>query len=167
MNSGGNNKGVTYQIYPIGYTRQDDSGFYLEILEPYRPGLQHLDQFSHVKVYWWGDHSDNPEDRAKMQAELPYADSVTAGVFACRAEYRPNPILESICFLLDVDLENGIVRLPWIDAYESTPILDLKPYIPISDRIRDVRVPEWLAMLPEWMEDAAEFFAAEGAGFFE
>jgi tRNA-Thr(GGU) m(6)t(6)A37 methyltransferase TsaA len=167
MNSGGNTQGEIFEIYPIGYIRQDEAGFYLEILGPFRDGLLQLDQFSHVKVYWWGHHSDNPEARATLQAELPYADSVTAGVFACRAEYRPNPILESICYLLEVDLEKGIVRLPWIDAFEGTPVLDLKPYIPISDRIRDVQVAEWLQMLPEWMEDAAEFFAAEGADFFD
>jgi tRNA (Thr-GGU) A37 N-methylase len=55
-----------------------------------------------------------------------------------------------------------IVHLAWIDAFDGTPVLDLKPYIPISDRVRDVRIAEWLADWPEWMEDAAEFFAEAG-----
>lgn len=45
------------------------------------------------------------------------------------------------------------------------PIIDLKPYIPISDRIRDYKVAEWLADWPEWMEDAAEYFAEQATDF--
>jgi tRNA (Thr-GGU) A37 N-methylase len=66
------------------------------------------------------------------------------------------------CFLLDVDEGSGIVHLAWIDAFDGTPILDLKPYIPVSDRIRDVGVPEWFTDWPEWMEDGADFFAEAG-----
>lgn len=161
------NQSQPYQIYPIGYARQSEMGYQLEILEPFRPALEHLDKFSHVKIYWWADQNDNEAARATLQAELPYAPGVTAGVFACRSEYRPNPILETVCFILDIDQENGVVSLPWIDALDGTPVIDLKPYIPISDRVRDVNVPEWLSMLPEWMEDAAEFFATEGADFFD
>ena len=157
----------TFTLNPIGYTRQSDMGFQLEILEEFRPALKHLDQFSHVKVYWWGDQIDTPELRATLQADLPYASGVNAGVFACRAEYRPNPILETICFILDIDEVNGKITVPWIDAHDGTPLIDLKPYIPMSDRVRDVNVPEWLSMLPGSMEEAAEFFAAEGANFFD
>ena len=157
----------TFHLHPIGYARQTEMGCQLEILEAFRPALKQLDQFSHVKVYWWADQNDTPEMRSKLQTELPYAPGVTAGVFACRAEYRPNPIAETISFILDVDEQNGILTLPWIDAFDGTPLLDLKPYIPMSDRVRDINVPEWLEMLPECMEDAAEFFAGEGAGFFE
>ncbi|MBU0510742.1 MAG: SAM-dependent methyltransferase [Chloroflexi bacterium] len=42
--------------------------------------------------------------------------------------------------VLDVDEEHGIVMLPWIDALDGTPVLNLKPYIPISDRIHDYKV---------------------------
>jgi tRNA-Thr(GGU) m(6)t(6)A37 methyltransferase TsaA len=151
-----------YQVYPIGYVHSAEDGSRLEILEPYRPALKHLGQFSHVHVIWWADKNDNEQARSTMQAKLPYAESVTAGVFACRAEYRPNPIAVTMCPLLGVDEQKGIVHLAWIDAFDGTPVLDLKPYIPISDRVRDVRVAEWLADWPEWMEDAAEFFAEAG-----
>jgi tRNA-Thr(GGU) m(6)t(6)A37 methyltransferase TsaA len=149
----------TYEIHPIGYVRAAGGSFRLEILEPYRPALKELARFSHALIFWWADQHDNPKDRALTTTSLPYAPGVEAGVFACRSPYRPNPIALTTMFLLDVDVENGIIHLPWIDADDDTPLLDLKPYIPISDRIRDVRVAEWFADWPQWMEDAGEFFA--------
>jgi tRNA-Thr(GGU) m(6)t(6)A37 methyltransferase TsaA len=155
----------TYHIHPIGYVRHADGGYQLEILEPYRPALKHLGQFSHVMVFWWAHQHDNDQDRRVMQADLPYAKDVRAGVFACRAECRPNPIAMTTCFIFDVDEQNGIIHLAWIDAFDGTPLVDLKPYIPMADRIRDVGVAEWLKDLPEWMEDAAAFFAETDLDF--
>lgn len=150
----------TYQLHPIGFVRAAEGSFYLEVLEPYRPALRELARFSHVMVFWWANKHDNPKDRAITTTQLPYAPGVRAGVFACRSPYRPNPIALTTMFMLDVDVENGRIDLPWIDADDGTPLLDLKPYIPISDRIRDVRAAEWLADWPQWMEDAGEFFAS-------
>lgn len=155
----------TYQLHPIGVVRAVGQRYQLHIAPPYRPALRHLDQFSHVMVLWWGHHHDNPTDRATLQANLPYAPGVRAGVFACRAEYRPNPILLTTCFLFGVDEPTGIVDLAHIDAKDGTPILDLKPYIPMSDRVREVSVPDWLAMLPDCQEDAAAFFASTDLNF--
>jgi tRNA-Thr(GGU) m(6)t(6)A37 methyltransferase TsaA len=158
---------TTYQLHPIGTVRQSDQGAILEIAGPFRPALKEMGQFSHILVFWWAHQMDNPECRSLLQTELPYAKGVTAGVFACRAEYRPNPIAVTTCFVLDVDEQHGTVLLPWIDAYDGTPILDLKPYIPLADRIRDVKVASWLAGWPQWMEDAAEYFAAHPTCFGE
>lgn len=154
-----NEEKETYHIHPIGTVHASEGEYYLEVLEPYRPGLKHLDQFSYVHVFWWAHKHDNEADRAITQTELPYAEGVTAGVFATRAEFRPNPIAVTICFVLDIDEEKGIVWLAWIDAFDGTPVVDLKPYIPVSDRVRDVGVAEWFKGWPEWMEDGSKFFA--------
>jgi len=66
---------------------------------------------------------------------------------------------------LGVDIESGWVALPWIDAYDGTPVLDLKPYMPVSDRIRDVNVADWLKEWPLWMEEAGEYFATHATDF--
>ena len=158
---------TTYKLATIGTVRQDDNGFVLEIDENYRPALKEMKQFSHIHVLWWADRLDTPEYRNILQADLPYARGTTAGVFACRSEYRPNPIGVTICPVLDVDEQNCVVHLAYIDALDGTPVLDLKPYIPISDRIRDVKVAEWLEDWPEWMEDAAEYFAEHAVDFGE
>lgn len=147
------------QLTSIGNIHASDEGARLEILPPYRPALKQLEQFSHVLIFWWADKHDNPADRNIMQTELPYAPGTSAGVFACRAEYRPNPIAVTVCPILHIDEINGLVILPWIDAFDGTPLLDLKPYIPVCDRVRDVKVAPWFAEWPECMEDAAAFFA--------
>lgn len=144
-------------LRPIGQVQHTDTGFRLVIEPPYRAGLKQLDQFSHVIVLWWADRHDNPQDRAIVETSLPYAPGVTAGVFACRAEYRPNPIGVSVSPILAVDVAQGCVELPWLEAFDGTPILDLKPYVPISDRVRDVIVAPWFEGLPEYLEDAAGF----------
>ena len=148
------------QLAPIGVVKRSDQAVTLEILEPYRPGLLQLDRFSHVLVLWWANLHDNPDSRTKLVTELPYAPGVQAGVFACRAEYRPNPIAVTACKLLDLDHENGTVAIVDIDAYDGSPVLDLKPYIPVADRLEKVEVPEWYHGWPDYMPD-------EGFGLYE
>ena len=157
----------TYHLHPIGTVRasNEEGSYILQIDKPYRPALKQMGQFSHIMILWWADQMDSEECRAIMTTELPYAPGVEAGVFACRSEYRPNPIAVTTMMILDVDEENGIVVLPWIDALDGSPILDLKPYIPISDRIRDYKVADWMADWPEWMEDAAVYFAEHETDF--
>ena len=157
----------TYQLNPIGIVHVDEKGgsYTLEIDEPYRPALKEVERFSHILILWWADKMDTKEYRSIMTTELPYAPGIEAGVFACRSEYRPNPIGITTVMIIDVDEENGIVVLPWIDAYDKTPVLDIKPYIPISDRIRDYKVAEWASDWPEWMEEAEAYFSEHETDF--
>lgn len=148
------------QLAPIGVVKRSDRAVTLEILEPYRPGLLQLDRFSHVLVLWWASLHDNPDGRTKLVTELPYAPGVQAGVFACRAEYRPNPIAVTVCKLLGLYHEQGTVAIVDIDAYDGSPVLDLKPYIPVADRLEKVEVPEWYDGWPDYMPD-------EGFGLYE
>jgi len=167
--SNDNGKPKSYQLHPIGRVRaaETQGSYILQIDEPYRAGLKKMDQFSHVLIFWWADKMDTEKYRGLTTCELPYAPGVEAGVFASRSEYRPNPIAVTTMAILSVDVENGIVVLPWIDAFDGTPVLDLKPYIPISDRIRDFKVAPWAADWPEWMEDAAAYFAEHAVDFGE
>ena len=144
----------------------DQEGIYALRIQPqYTQALKELDQFSHVMVIWWADRHDNSADRQILTTELPYAPGVKAGVFACRSEYRPNPIGITIMPILSVDEKEGLVVLPWIDALNGTPILDLKPYMPVSDRIREVKVADWISDWPVWMEDAGAYFASHETNF--
>lgn len=161
------NKQDSYQLIPIGEVQvSEEKGLYhLQIYEPYRPALKEMERFSHILIFWWANKMDTEELRSIMTTELPYAPGVEAGVFACRSEYRPNPICITTMMILDVDEKNGKVVLPWIDAHDGTPIVDIKPYIPISDRIRDFSVADWASDWPEWMEEADAYFAEHETDF--
>jgi hypothetical protein len=63
------------------------------------------------------------------------------GIFATRSPLRPNPILLSAAQMLDLDVEKGVVQLAYLDAEEGSPILDIKPYLPATERIRDANCP--------------------------
>ena len=143
----------TFHIHPIGYIRRSEDSVNLEILEPSRPALKQLEHFSHVMVFWWADKHDNEKSRSIMQTDPPYAKGKVTGVFATRAEYRPNPIAMTTCKLLAVDKDRGVVQVTNIDAYDGTPIVDLKAYFPVCDRVREARIPEWLSDWPEWMPE--------------
>jgi tRNA-Thr(GGU) m(6)t(6)A37 methyltransferase TsaA len=143
----------SYEIFPIGHISRNNGSTTLNLLEPYRLALKQLEEFSHVLVIWWANKHDNSKSRSIMQCKLPYAEGQIAGVFACRAEYRPNPISVTVCEILDVNEETGIVKIRNIDAYDDTPLLDLKPYIPVCDRVQDMKVPTWFSDWPDWFPD--------------
>lgn len=143
----------TYRMFPIGYIRRKQNSINLEILEAFRPALKQLDHFTHVMVFWWANKHDNDKSRSTMQTKPPYAKEKLTGIFATRAEYRPNPIAMTTCKMLKVDETSGIVEVADIDAYDGTPIVDLKAYFPVCDRVKEVKIPQWLSDWPEWMPE--------------
>lgn len=147
-------------LHPVGAVRREGDSVWLDIDPPYRDALLELDQFSHIIVIWWVSGHDNEESRAILKTELPYAPGVIAGVFSCRAEYRPNPIAITTCKLIGIDNESGRVEVAAIDAYEGSPIVDIKPYIGVVDRVEHITVPDWYEGWPVWMPD-------EGIGLYE
>lgn len=146
------------KLNPIGSIKVEKGHFYLAIKEKYRQSLEKLDGFSHINILWWGTLFDSPENRDILITEKPYKNGPdTIGIFATRSPVRPNPVLISIAAIINIDMGEGIIELPWIDAENDSPIIDIKPYLPCSDRIKNVRLPEWCAEWPQWYEDSATF----------
>jgi tRNA-Thr(GGU) m(6)t(6)A37 methyltransferase TsaA len=141
----------SFRMGPVGYVRKTTSGVHLEMLEAFRPALKQLGHFSHVIVLWWADKRDSDKYRRRLQTRPPYAHQKVTGVFACRAEYRPNPVAITTCRIRKVDEEKGRIEIADIDASDGTPIVDLKAYFPVLDRVKDPRTPEWLPEWPEWV----------------
>ncbi len=147
-----------FTVESIGHVQVDKDGFALVIAEPYRQALTELDGFSHLNVLWWCHLLDDPMFREMTIAERPYRGAPAAiGIFATRSPARPNPIALTAVPVISIDMADGVVRVPYIDAEDGTPILDIKPYHPAVDRIRDVHTPAWCASWPEWYEDSATF----------
>jgi tRNA (adenine37-N6)-methyltransferase len=148
----------TFTLRPIGTVTTDEAGFALCIDQPFRTALTGLDGFSHINVLWWCHLLDAPQYREVQLAEQPYRDAPDQlGIFATRSPVRPNPLALTPVPVMSIDVEAGIVRIPCIDAESGTPILDIKPYHPSVDRIRDCTVPGWCAGWPQWYEDSATF----------
>jgi tRNA (adenine37-N6)-methyltransferase len=149
-------------LSPIGYVRQHNGAFVLELDRHYCPALKELEGFSHVHVLWWGHLYATEEHRAIMQCDQPYRHAPEkVGIFATRSPVRPNPIALTPVAILSIDSDNGLIHVPYIDAEDGTPILDLKPYYPL-DRIKAVSTPAWCRHWPHWYEDSADFdWAAE------
>jgi tRNA-Thr(GGU) m(6)t(6)A37 methyltransferase TsaA len=59
------------------------------------------------------------------------------GVFASRSPFRPNPIGISAVELVSIEKtdQNISICIKGADLLNGTPILDIKPYIPYSDKI--------------------------------
>jgi tRNA-Thr(GGU) m(6)t(6)A37 methyltransferase TsaA len=108
----------------------------------YQSGLLGLEGFSHVQVFWWFDKNDTPEKRAILQVH-PRGDAKNplTGVFATRSPVRPNLIGLTLSKIVSV--KDNVVEVERIDAFEGTPVLDLKPYTPGQDSATGVKVPDW------------------------
>ena len=155
-----NNADNTFTIYPIGYVKRNEDGLFLKMKKEFIPALKQLENFSHVLVFWWADKNDNAEKRELLQCIPPYGENPpTTGVFATRAEYRPNPIALTTAEIQEVNYEQGYVKVKNIDAFDDTPIIDLKAYFPVCDRVKNAKIPSWIQGWPEW-------FPEEGMGLF-
>jgi len=109
----------------------------LQLDEEYTEALDDLDGFSHVwvlthlhRVGGWEPHV------------LPFLDSQERGALATRSPRHPNPIGLSLARITSIDPPS--VSVAGIDLLDGTPILDLKPYVPLFDSVPDA-TPGWFA----------------------
>ena len=107
----------------------------------YLPGLKGLEDFSHIIVVFYLDRATFIPSEHLLRHPRGQKEQPKIGVFAQRTKYRPNPIGISSVELLSV--ESNVVTVKGLDAMDDTPLLDLKPYMPIFDKIDDARLPEW------------------------
>jgi len=117
---------TTYKVHPVGRVRnRKGQPVQLEIYDKYVPALHRLEHCSHVVVVWWFHKNDTPEKRSILKVH-PRGDrkNPLTGVFATHSPVRPNLIALTTCKVLSV--EGGVVTIDRIDAFDDTPILDLK-----------------------------------------
>ncbi len=138
---------ASFKLSPIGQVEAKAGAAAVRLFDEYADGLLGLEQWSHVQVFYWFDKNDTPEKRKVLRVH-PRGDSANplTGVFACRSPVRPNLIALTVCRILGV--EGGLVRLDAIDAFDGTPVLDLKPFTPSDAPTQGVKVPDWAARGP-------------------
>jgi tRNA-Thr(GGU) m(6)t(6)A37 methyltransferase TsaA len=152
------------EMSPIGFVRRTasdederDRSLVSEIVlgGDLAPALDGIEDWSHVYIIYWLDQVSRPE---KPIVHFPNTElgSPPLGILATRAPIHPNPIGLSLVELVRRDENVLLVR--GLDAYDGTPVLDIKPY-PDWERgrlvtVTDVRIPEWVRRVVEQQDDA-------------
>ena len=91
--------------------------------------LRDLDGFERIWVIF--QFHENEGWRPTTRPPVPPKGRDRVGTFASRSPYRPNPIGLSCVRLLKID---GLtLYVDEADLLEGTPVLDIKPYIPMAD----------------------------------
>jgi len=108
--------------------RETGQGARVEIDPPYRAGLEGLAPgMAVVLLYWLG------EGRRDLIVQAPRHRDRPAGVFALRSPVRPNPIGLATVRLLSLDAGRGLLEVDALDAFDGTPLIDLKPWVAAVD----------------------------------
>ena len=108
----------------------------VEVFKEYEDGLDGIEEFSYIILIY----HFNRIKQGKLKV-TPYMGDKPIGVFATRAPSRPNPIGISTVKLLK--REGNILHVENLDIIDSTPLLDIKPYVPFFDDYMDVKIG-WL-----------------------
>jgi len=106
----------------------------IEIYPEYQNALRSLEIFEYIIVIYHFDKAVKWKDTVKPPASNP---ELTFGLFATRSPNRPNSI--GIATIKLEKIENGILYVSGIDAYNGTPVLDIKPYLPSIDGVKSIK----------------------------
>lgn len=103
-------------------------------------GLDDIEGFSHLIIIYYMHRSRLPFPM-KVQPRFR-VEPGQVGVFASRSPDRPNPLGKTIVKLLE--RRKNILKVQGLDAMDGTPVIDIKPYIPGIDAVKNARVPPWM-----------------------
>ena len=146
---------MAIEIIPVGTVRNSitDPGTRdwdqviseIELKEDMEPGLEQIEEFSHINVLFWMNQL--PEGKRSTIKVHPKArqDLPLVGVFATHSPARPNPIGLTTVKLLEH--KKNVLKVIGLDAVNGTPVIDIKPYIPGHDDLADIITPEWVKEL--------------------
>ena len=140
------------QINPIGFVKRQsreendkDRSLISKIIvnENLTDALDGIDEFSHIYVIFWMNQIKNTSflhHPGKIHATNP------VGIFATRAPIHTNPIGLTLVKL--IKREQNVLWVKGLDAYDDTPVLDIKPYPDwehgVCIVVGDFQVPDWL-----------------------
>jgi tRNA-Thr(GGU) m(6)t(6)A37 methyltransferase TsaA len=120
--------------------------------------LRDLDGFERIWVIF--QFHENAGWRPTTRPPVPPKGKDRVGTFASRSPYRPNPIGLSCVRLLKID---GLTLfVDEADLLNETPVLDIKPYIPMADAFPNAKagwVEEQVGEL--WSVEMSDTFAEQ------
>ncbi|WP_407445234.1 tRNA (N6-threonylcarbamoyladenosine(37)-N6)-methyltransferase TrmO [Fibrobacter sp.] len=101
----------------------------------FETALRDLEGFERIWVIFL--FHENEGWRPTTRPPVPAPGKERIGTFASRSPYRPNPIGLSCVRLLRI--EGLTLYVDEADLLNETPILDIKPYIPMADAFPDAK----------------------------
>jgi tRNA-Thr(GGU) m(6)t(6)A37 methyltransferase TsaA len=110
-------------LQPIADTKGEST---IAVSEPHRGCLADLDGFTHI---WVLAHLH--ETLGWDSTVRAFLDDKPHGTFATRSPHRPNPISLSLAHV--VSIESSGVVVEGLDLLDGSPVLDLKPFVPLFD----------------------------------
>jgi len=139
-------------LKPIGFAKNGETeprfgsfaGEISEIVvdEEFTEALNGIDSYSHVLIVYW---MDKVEERVITHRPQGNPDVPVVGILACRCPQRPNPIAVSTVRL--IGHEGNKIKVEGLDILDGTPVIDIKPYWPQYDKVKDGRIPDWVYRL--------------------
>ncbi len=99
----------------------------IELDPVYARGLAGLEVGQAIWVLYWMDRG-----RRDLIVQAPHHRPEPFGVFSLRSPVRPNPVAMAAVRITSLDAVEGKIGIDATDAFDMTPVVDIKPWI---DRI--------------------------------
>ena len=140
-------------LEPIGFVRTAAVGDEVKdktrlskivISNEFAEALDGVDGFSHAFVLFWLQGVSDEQRKTLKVHPRGRRDLPLLGVFATRTMLRLNPVGLTLVELVKV--EGNVLTVRGLDAFDGTPVLDIKPF-DSWDTAEDVRVPGWWVKL--------------------
>lgn len=124
----------------------------------YEMALRDLDGFERIWVIF--EFHENAGWRPTTRPPVPPKGRDRVGTFASRSPYRPNPIGLSCVRLLKI--EGLTLYVDEADLLNGSPVLDIKPYIPMADSFPKAKAG-WVEEQAgeQWSIDVSETFSVQ------
>lgn len=127
-------------MHPIGVVRNDPKSGQKSprarsapstiIVGPqFRDAIDGLEPGQRLQIIFAFDRA--PENAPLQQHPRGNRDNPKRGVFALRSPHRPNPIGLTTVELLSI--KDNVLKVSGLDAWDGTPVLDIKPYVASLD----------------------------------
>lgn len=100
----------------------------IELDPTYARGLSGLKVGQPIWVLYWMDRG-----RRDLIVQAPRHSPEPRGTFALRSPARPNPVAMAAVRITALDMEKGVIGIDATDAFDMTPVVDIKPWLDSID----------------------------------
>ncbi len=131
----------TVKTDAVGNQVRDENVISNLVIKPeFTEALEGIEDFSHIFVLFYLNLAKTSSDLPLKVHPRGRIDMPLVGLFGTRTPYRPNPIGLTVVKLLKI--EGNVLTVKGLDAYDGTPVLDVKPY-DSWDCKKDAKVADW------------------------